>query len=1133
MEEEEEVTTLYGSKHGVVSSTWKHGTDFIKTLNGPGFFDLKTPCSFWGGIVVQMQTPDIAEIFTNKQASLKLDGERHILILFVEQSKQVRGVAMTRSGRLMDVVDPDFCFLHPVTSKMKPGYFTILDTEYIVQDERHYWIAFDCLVFRATGSTKVCSKKHFTERYQLLQKTLTEDFVSSAILIKPFSPVIPGEKDFTHLMEEKTKLHLHGLSFPSDGLIFQPTCGPYTIGTNMNLTSGRGLKWKPECTLDMIPEPMRLSDIQRIHHLHHGEKSTSSVQWDALIRPIEYFGFPHFVSSVIATGLVGTQTEFVVPPELCKLKCVSDFSFGTNAMFTVVACGDVPLCVNLPVDQQCGVKEFVIDKSLIPTFRNHRPDKAPHQANKARTVAGVLWQASDNTNIDDMIENPSRLPPGLQISSPEKVSLIDNMDIFIPFDDFIRSLNFDRPGAVVENEFKLIQTKRPRAGNIFPAFLEANYENAPFVDALHFQRAIDGLLGSKYGKADPPTVTTIDFIVDNNLRLTAYERIVETRSGKPLSFFETQGFYATRKSSGGRSAVVTMPDVLKASGYAYRMDSRSEAPELFYLHDYLPDSTLYNDFLKTLSEQGKSGRKRKAENPSSVTYTGYRFVDKQEFEPEVETNIPLERIRRVSMESIRVGERVQASYRYTGQYHPATITKLNLIDRTVEVRYDYAVRSLSDYAKRDTIPLVIDALPKNTMVRIKKRKTFEFPGFRVDLTRTKNVYNFTSSSTRRLHHLTNKCDNCEVEIELLSSITKFPAFVGTLKGVLVDLLSFMKLDENSFLFDRILEAKPSEALQQTLTAYAKYSGYSDTIQHVDDVFLRALTGTSRTVKESDFHSTFDVAVMELFGHSVRAINSNDAVDESTNVITQDILSHLSPWVDVSQTNIEDFEARYYYRAIMEGNDKEYTTRQSGIDLFGLNQCWGNPGETFPWLCGRLKAESLLALEDDNVLLELQSALFGISSTLTNPFFVAPVAFGKEIARSLILDQHRAWWDDHEVALVWNDIFDFAHKFSVSLYYNKTNVLKLWGVQETERASIYSYHVHRDIAKLAVVVGVILACRGKASVFSNINDFDVEPCLASTDLCYKEYNRYFPRGVRDMYKPNVSVFENVPVCYQLL
>lgn len=1113
-------------EQALVTSTWVHATEFVKTLSGPSFFQLKSPTPFWGANVVQMQTPDIHEIFEDKMVTLKVDGERHILILFVERAKTVRGCVMTRSGRLMDVALADFCALRP-SSKLTPGFFTVLDCEYIANGAHPLWLVFDCLVFRAIGGTRTAVTRDFVERVELVHKALTEDFASTYLVAKPFFPVVAGTPLLSEWVARETSAKL-GRSLPHDGLVFQPRKGVYPVGANLNLPTGRGLKWKPECTLDLVPERVKFADIVSLHKKLYGAQQFTAVPWDHLIRPMAFYGLTQYVPRLMTMQLTGrASTSFRVPPELCRLKCVSDFSHGPNVLMNVVECDGVPLCVDLPAEAQTGVHEFSFGAGLVPVYRSQRADKATHQANKARTVAGVLWQAQNDANLDRLVENPALLPPRLVVPLPETLALVSTPEqpLRTPFPQFVRTLAFD---DAIENEFKIIQTKRPRAGVIFPAALEPSYTNAPFVDALHFQRAMDGLM-RKYNKTEPPLVNSIDLIVDDNLRLTAMERTVQTRSGHTLHFYETLGFQATRKKAAGESYIVHLPDVERTSGYVYRLDTRSEVGELFYRHEYLPDNPEYNDFLRMLVEQSKSTKKRKAE--FEAKFKGYRFVDKMEFEPELERNVELARVRRLSMEPTpTVGERVQCSYRTTGQLHPGILARIHP-NGTVDVKYDYSVRTSTSYATSDHIPLLVDALPATTLVRVKRRRTFEFPGFRVDFTRTKNVHGFVATETRRLHHLPHRCDNYEIEVEMLSSITRNPEYLQTLREVMRDLLACMNLDENAFLFDKagLPRATVAPALQRTLDDYSAHIRFDSSLQGVHAAFTTALRGASRIVRESDFFHTLDDAADALLGPIVPLEDMANA----DGIHTPEQMARLSPWVDRSARAVEDYNARRVFHSVCAGSNA-HVTRSAGADLFGFNGCWADADATFEWLCKRLSARALLEIEEEDFVMDLRMRLFGFLDpdiAPENPFFHAPFAFGKAVAQALVLATSRAWWDEHEVALVWNDILDLALRFANAVYSTcpRDVLTKLWDDADGDTTH---YHVHRDVLKLAVVTGAILACRKASTLASSDAPAQQTPCIASDALCARDYARYAPRTSSVGNDVDIKSLAGVPVVYFL-
>ncbi len=1100
----------------VSPSTWVHGTAFVQMVHKTFFADeLKSAASFWGAAVVQMQTPDVAEVFEDKLASLKVDGERHIVVLFVEKTLEVRAVIMCRNGQLLEPSAPIARLRNPDGSVWKPGFFTILDTEYI----HGHWLAFDCLVYSAANGRRAAFRRDFTERMELVRATLDVDFASAWIHPKPFFPVdrAPG---FSERIRRQTCEAL-GFDVAHDGIIFQPCKGVYPVGANMNLASGRGLKWKPECTLDLVPEKMTLEDIRRIHKATYGDAVVGirATPWDRPVRPLEFY--------IPWTGRVNTEVfhvhtrAFEVPTSLLKLKCVSDFSFGTQPIFHAVELDNVPLCADLAVENASSVCEFAFGTDLVPVFRTVRPDKAMHQANKARTVAGVLWQAGNGASLDELIMDPRKIVGRVTVPQVTTVSRVENRAHVTPFDDFIRGLTFEyNATTMVENEFKVVQTKRPRAGMIFPGAQEPKLTNAPFTDVLHFNR-VKNMLHTKHGKTEPPVVTTVDLIVDENLRMTATERVVTTKHGKKISFFETNGFMGTRKVAAGSSYVVDMPDVEAKSGYVLRMDSRSESPEFFYLHDFLPDNPAYAAFLTAL-QSSLASRKRRTELPQ--TYKGYRFVDAREFEPEVEKNVAPALVRRTSLDPVQTGETVQAQFRGYDQFHDATVTRVHP-DGTVDLRYKYSIRALNAHSRADLIPLVVDqGGGGKTVLRVKRRQTYEFPGFRVDLTRTKTIPNFKSTEHRRLWSLTQRCDNCEIEIELVSSVARNHGFVRNLAELLHDVMSCMNLSENSFLFDcASVKATPCPLLKQTLDNYSVFL-HGDAIHAgVDPVFVRATRGVSRVVRESDFHATFDVEADAVLG-PVGVIADPATVlrfFDRTGLVHA--VRARNPWAELDATHVED----YVHRRIFRGAPTDLTFTP-GPHVIGRNPCWSNAAN-WARLCNRMGATILTEMDED-VIDVLRDALFGGGGVdmddvvQKSRFYTAPLAFGTAVADALVVRTARAWWDPAEICLVWNDVLDLAQRFGTSLFY-KRDASALWKEFDGD---VNMYLVHVAAAKMAVVVGAVLSLRAIAT------DACPTTTTSAVDLITTrvvEYARYYPRGTH-VARVDLAMFEGCDVCVSL-
>lgn len=1078
-------------------SSWPHITKFIDSLN-QHFFNLSSPCTFYGANVVQMQTSDVVEIFDDKLATLKVDGERHILFLFVEKTLEVRAFIMCRNGTINDIVIPNFCVLRSGTP-MKPGYFSIFDAEYY----NGRWIVFDCLVYRA--SKKVCTNMDFTERLKRLQSSFQEDFQSDFIHVKPYYPV---DSNLRNLYE--STINTLGFDVEHDGIIFQPMKGVYPIGANMNLTTGRGLKWKDQCTIDLVPERMKIFDIKRLHAQIYGDHNVTKTYWNTLIHSNDYYGTCEYQSIISATNC-----NFELPKTLCKLRCVSDFSYGTSPILVPVTCRlsstkvDVPLCVHLDPSEQHGVKEFLIDQKFEPELLRARDDKLVSQANKARTVAGVLWQANNHQNIYDLIDDPSRIPKRIEHVLPE---LICNTNNQIPFHDFIRngymSFESNNNATVIENEFKIIQTKRPKNGNgIFQSLQEPNYTTSSCLDGLHFQRAIDGII-KKYKKADPVEVRTVDFIVDSTLRLTAEEKVIQTKSNKPLILYKTTGFHGTRKVAAGQSYFVQLPEIEKKSGYVYRLDTRTEVPEFFCHHEFLMGNEEHINFLKEyekyLAMNSTTSTKRKRTNEFPNKFEGYRFVDSYEFKPEIERNVPIERIRRAVFDAVQIGEVVEVNYYGYNKYHTGKINKIhgpNLFD----IEYAYNVRAMNFHYNSNHIPIVVDA-KKGCMLRFKKRKTFEFDGFKVDFTRTKNIVDFKPTEKRRLHHMMNRCDSYEVEIELNQQIKTQPLYVEKLREVMMSLFSFMNLDENSFLFDHTTVQTIPPVLSDVLSDYSRHIGYTDDLHDLHPVFLKTIQGgVSRIVNESDFHAMFDEE-MDLL---LPRIERNEFTPDEMSIDLP--LERLSEYVEVNDTIINDYIARRIFKTLQLSCNGEYVLQQLGTEIFANNICWTNPDETFGLLLQHLDVKSLQEIEDQDFLQQLRSILFGVTLTSDlNTFFNAPFEFGKVLYNYYCMSMQHAWYDPSEVSYVWNDILYFAKRFGNMLYYS-ASVTELFG------NCLLSYNVHRDTAKLAVIVGFIQQCRIHSQtndVIDNINLMFLVP----------EYSKYTPRHA--LKKIDITSLKNV-------
>ncbi len=1028
----------------LVPSTWEHTTAFVQKMYEHFFKDLlKTPSAFWGASVVQMQTPDVAEVLDGKHlATLKVDGERQLLVLFVEKTLAVRAFVLCRNGQVMDVVAPGFVELAP-SSSMRPGQFTILDTEYYAADGM--WLAFDCIMYASMRTFHY----DFTKRIEHVKRTVTSDFVCPYVFVKPYFEV-ERRADFTASITRRTSEAI-GLDFRADGIVFQPKAGPYSVGGNMNLATGRGLKWKPECTLDLIPVPMTIQDLIP---LIPGGKMTRRIAWDRMIRPASFFAGS---SKTVVRSLFDGVEAFKVPPTLHKLKCVSDFTCGAQPVFQVIELDGVPVCADLSPESAGSVYEFRFNADLVPEVALHRKDKALHQANKARTVAGVFWQARNGADLDVLLTDPSKIAGRVEIPAVTTVSDVENRQRRVDFRGFVQQLSHD----FVENEFKLVQTKRPRAGMIFPGKQEPCVTNAPFVDVLHFDR-IKNLFVERTGH-EPKVVTTIDFIVDSNLRVTFNERVEQTRTGKPICFYETSSFDAMRKMSAGASYVLDMPAVEQKSGYVFRLDSRSERLEPWSgAADFVPDNPAYYEFLKGITEKQK---KRGAVQ----AYHGFRLVDKYEFEPETCRGVKVDELRRMSQETVQVGESVQARFRNFEKFHDAEVTSVNK-DGTVNLKFKYNVRQ-SSHTRQDLIPIIVDACPdKPTVLRVKKRQTFNFRGFRVDLTRTKTIHNFKSTDRRRLWHMVQRCDNCEVEVELNRHID---GHVPDLERALVDIFGAMNLSENSFLFDCAnVTAAKSEILQTTLARLATFI-HGEDIADVDPVFLRAIRGVSRIVRESDFHAMFDAVADEALGPAEPLAAPVPPVPAGV-----DLVFARNPWVERDAIHITDYYSRRVFAGVCKGPNADFWTRGLLLHTIGNNPCWKDP-EAFRELCRRVRGmEVLLTVDVEDVTGPWRDALAGAATFESvadfHRFFASSMFFGASVSEALTRVP-RAAWDPQEIALVWNDILDFAHRFANSLFFER-NSSEMWLSSDRD---VNYFLVNVAFAKLGVLMGAIGYARTSA------------------------------------------------------
>ncbi len=1061
----------------LVPTTWPKISELVQAITSSKCLDVKQV--FIGAQVVQAQSSDVHEFFHDKLATLKVDGERHVLILYIDgPQKDVRIFAMRRNGQVLEAplgtasLRPS----SPLATKTH-GFFTILDCEFLASEGK--WLAFDCIIFRAFPQTV---KQDFSARYELIRKTLNEDFDCPNVLMKPYFEVRTGSPEFTRFVHQSTEAQL-GFSVDHDGLVFQPKRGPYPVGANMNLPQGRGLKWKPACTLDLVPRMITPKEVIQIHERIYGPVQ---VHREVYIRPLTTLGLVHTPLYLWDSFAQSRPGDFRLPRPLFKLDCVSDFSTGINAQFTTLALkyrsiADLPVCVHVDKTKfESPVVEFEIqtgaDGTLVPVAKVERSDKATYQANKARTVAGVLWQADENRTkkltIDDYVADPTRAPAKMVLSKPTHVHPVDNPELLIGLDEFIMGLDFT---GHAEHEFKVVQTKRPRAGNIFPATLEQDFTSASFVDVLHFDRVVQGLC-RRFQKTEPPVVTTIDFLLEGGLRLSAQERTIVTKSGQNLSFYETDGFIATRKTH-ENSVVVHDPELLRNSGYCYRMDTRKETPELFVDHTFLPENSTYMDFLSALKESmNQNQRKRKGAAASNTfnpdAFKGYRLVDRQDFAKEVDREVDTSRLRRVSTEPVRVGEVLQVEYRgRAGQFHMAKVTRVDPTGTKVDVEYEYAVKSLTNYVSTKHIPLVVDpegVRPGTLGLRVKKRQTFDFPGFKVDMTQTGFVQDFRSSERIRLHHLPQRAKKREIEIELRSSIQRNPEFREQLKDVLVEIFASMQLDENKFLFERVIENPPTPALQEALDAYSTQCGAGGT-QGIDPVFVRAASGFARIMPEADFYSTLDAAADAALGPVLPIADPASFVTPVLN------LASLGPYVDTSTAR--DYIKRRVWKSVMAaGEEGEMHGLMRGLFNLAFNPGWKDLN-FWAVITQRLRMDVL-----DRVDVEPLNALVGYLRGTEplpeeSPFLKAGYAFGDAVGRHVFVNQGtRAWWDPEEAALAWNDLLDYANRYALELTRDISYMqwIELAGGEEDD--ALNCAEATRALAKLAVLVGAVKIVR---------------------------------------------------------
>jgi hypothetical protein len=96
---------------------------------------------------------------------------------------------------------------------------------------------------------------------------------------------------------------------------------------------------------------------------------------------------------------------------------------------------------------------------------------------------------------------------------------------------------------------------------------------------------------------------------------------------------------------------------------------------------------------------------------------------------------------------------------------------------------------------------------------------------------------------------------------------------------------------------------------------------------------------------------------------------------------------------------------------------------------------------------------------------------------------------------------RAAWDPQEVALVWNDILDFAHRFANSLFFER-NSSEMWLSSDRD---VNYFLVNVAFAKLGVLMGAVGYARTSAPPTC--------PCDITTNLFAlpTERCRYARRG----------------------
>jgi hypothetical protein len=515
-----------------------------------------------------------------------------------------------------------------------------------------------------------------------------------------------------------------------------------------------------------------------------------------------------------------------------------------------------------------------------------------------------------------------------------------------------------------------------------------------------------------------------------------------------------------------------MEDVQSRSGYLFRLDSRSETPQIFYNFEMIPENVEYHEYLSKLS-----GKKR----VQGVQYSNYRFVDRQDLTSEVERNVPLHLItsHECSDSKFSVGNVVQVNYHNSGKLFTAKIIRLDFVGGVCDVKYTIPVH-LNFHTNPTTIPLCVE----DKTLRVKKRQSVEFPGFRVDFTRVNYVKNFKSTESKRLHHLPNRCDHCEIEIELLASLSRNPAYIRGLQQVIVDLLKSMKLDENSFLFDAPPRPKMNPMLEKVLGEYSSSIGFNNNVSEVSRLIFQS---PSRMIPESDWYA-----------------------------LTEHVDGH---WVDRREQVVSDSSSRMIFKDCV--NDD--LLKRAGLYIFGHHSCWEscNFDETFDFLCKRLRLSVVREIDDSNEeSLRILKNILQKRDTggAERDFLKSPLEFGKDLCNQMISNSKHAWWDEDEVAIVWNDVLVLAVKFATAFYYNipSDKLLTFW---ETSDGDVGLYDLHRDLLKLGVITGFIQECRRSCGTFSTTISEEIE--LNKEKFCNREYSKYTQRELSGITFPNVK------------